>query len=149
DHLVAYRLVPNRKAVAFRLLARNLALGVQIAAAGALSAVLREPAAPDPPPVDRTHRLRRRLTRNCGIYVRSPRPAVGRGAEPPGPLRRVARHVLEGRQVQVQRVAEGVRLRPDLGEGEENGRIRLPGVAGVGVAHAAIGAGAGAHPSLA
>ena len=45
DHLVTYRLGPNRKAVAFRLLARNLALGLQIAAAGARPVPLREPAA--------------------------------------------------------------------------------------------------------
>ena len=45
DHLVTYQLIPNRKAVAFRLLARNLALSYQIAAAGARPAVLREPAA--------------------------------------------------------------------------------------------------------
>jgi hypothetical protein len=44
DHLVTYRLVPNRKAIAFRLLARNLALGYQIAIAGTRPAVLREPA---------------------------------------------------------------------------------------------------------
>jgi hypothetical protein len=45
DHLVTYRLVPNRKAIGFRLLARNLALGHQIAEAGQRPAVLREPAA--------------------------------------------------------------------------------------------------------
>lgn len=45
DHLVTYRLVPNRKAVGFRLLARNLALGHQIADAGARPPALREPAA--------------------------------------------------------------------------------------------------------
>ena len=45
DHLVTYRLVPNRKAIAFRLLARNVALGHQIAEVGARPDVLREPAA--------------------------------------------------------------------------------------------------------
>ena len=45
DHLVTYRLVPNRKAVAFRLLARNLALGYQLATMGERPPVLREPAA--------------------------------------------------------------------------------------------------------
>jgi hypothetical protein len=45
DHLVTYRLAPNRAALGFRLLARNLALGLQIAAAGQRPAVLREPAA--------------------------------------------------------------------------------------------------------
>ena len=45
DHLVSSRLHPNRIAVGFRLLARNLALGLQIAEAGARPAVLREPRA--------------------------------------------------------------------------------------------------------
>ncbi len=45
DHLVSPRLHPNRIAVGFRLLARNLALGLQIAAAGARPAVLQEPRA--------------------------------------------------------------------------------------------------------
>lgn len=45
DHLVSPRLHPNRIAVGFRLLARNLALGLQIADAGARPAVLREPRA--------------------------------------------------------------------------------------------------------
>jgi hypothetical protein len=45
DHLVTYRLVPNRTAIGLRLLARNLALGHQIAAAGARPDVLHEPAA--------------------------------------------------------------------------------------------------------
>jgi len=31
DHLVTYRLVPNRVALGFRLLARNLAIGLQLA----------------------------------------------------------------------------------------------------------------------
>ena len=45
DHLVGYRLHPNRVAIGVRLLARNLALGRQIAEAGVRPAVLREPAA--------------------------------------------------------------------------------------------------------
>jgi hypothetical protein len=45
DHLVTYRLRPNRIAVGFRLLARNLAIGLQVRDAGARPAVLREPAA--------------------------------------------------------------------------------------------------------
>jgi hypothetical protein len=45
DHLVAYRLRPNRVALGFRLLARNLAVGLQIRDAGARPAVIREPAA--------------------------------------------------------------------------------------------------------
>jgi hypothetical protein len=45
DHLVSYRMHPNRVAIGFRLLARNLALGHQIADAGGRPAVLREPAA--------------------------------------------------------------------------------------------------------
>jgi Transposase DDE domain len=45
DHLVAYSLRPNRVAVGFRLLARNLAVGLQVRDAGARPAVIREPAA--------------------------------------------------------------------------------------------------------
>jgi hypothetical protein len=45
DHLVSTRLAPNRVAVGFRLLARNLALGLQLRDTGARPAVLREPAA--------------------------------------------------------------------------------------------------------
>lgn len=45
DHLVSYRLHPNQVAIGFRLLARNLALGLQIADAQARPAALREPRA--------------------------------------------------------------------------------------------------------
>jgi hypothetical protein len=45
DHLVSYRLHPNRVAVGFRLLARNLAIGLQIARAGGRPDTIREPAA--------------------------------------------------------------------------------------------------------
>jgi hypothetical protein len=45
DHLVGYRLHPNRVALGFRLLARNLAIGLQIHDADARPAVIREPAA--------------------------------------------------------------------------------------------------------
>ena len=45
DHLVGYRLHPNRIAIGFRLLARNLAIGLQIADADARPASIREPAA--------------------------------------------------------------------------------------------------------
>lgn len=45
DHLVSYRLHPNRVAVGFRLLARNLAIGRQIADAAARPEVIREPRA--------------------------------------------------------------------------------------------------------
>ncbi len=45
DHLVSTRLHPNRVAVGFRLLARNLAIGLQIHAAAARPAVIREPLA--------------------------------------------------------------------------------------------------------
>jgi hypothetical protein len=45
DHLVAYTLHPNRVAIGFRLLARNLAVGRQIALAGGRPAPIREPAA--------------------------------------------------------------------------------------------------------
>ncbi|MDP8922266.1 MAG: transposase, partial [Chloroflexota bacterium] len=45
DHLVTYRLHLNRVALGFRLLARNLAIGLQVKDAGARPAVIREPAA--------------------------------------------------------------------------------------------------------
>ena len=45
DHLVSTDLHPNRVAVGFRLLARNVAVGRQIADAGARPARIREPAA--------------------------------------------------------------------------------------------------------
>jgi hypothetical protein len=45
DHLVGYRLHPNRVAIGFRLLARNLAIGLQIHDADARPSVIREPAA--------------------------------------------------------------------------------------------------------
>lgn len=45
DHLVGYRLPPNRVALGFRLLARNLAIGLQVADAGARPTTIREPAA--------------------------------------------------------------------------------------------------------
>ena len=45
DHPVSTRLHPNRVAVGFRLPARTLAIGLQIADAGGRPAVIREPAA--------------------------------------------------------------------------------------------------------
>lgn len=45
DHLVSYRLHPNRIAIGFRLLARNLAIGLQIAEAQGRPEVIREPRA--------------------------------------------------------------------------------------------------------
>jgi hypothetical protein len=45
DHLVGQRLHPNRVAIGFRLLARNLAIGLQVRDADARPAVIREPAA--------------------------------------------------------------------------------------------------------
>jgi Transposase DDE domain len=45
DHLVSYRLHPNRIAVGFRLLARNLAIGLQLTAAEPEPSVIREPRA--------------------------------------------------------------------------------------------------------
>lgn len=45
DHLVSTRLHPNQVAVGFRLLARNLAIGLQLHEAPALPIVLREPLA--------------------------------------------------------------------------------------------------------
>ena len=43
DHLVGYRLHPNRVAIGFRLLARNLAIGFPVADAQARPALIREP----------------------------------------------------------------------------------------------------------
>ena len=43
DHLVSVRLAPNRIAVGFRLLARNLAIALQLHEAEALPVVIREP----------------------------------------------------------------------------------------------------------
>jgi hypothetical protein len=45
DHLVSYRLHPNRVAVGFRLLARNLAIGLQLATAEQDPSPIREPRA--------------------------------------------------------------------------------------------------------
>ena len=45
DHLVSTSLHPHRVAIGFRLLARNLAIGLQIAAAQTHPAVIREPRA--------------------------------------------------------------------------------------------------------
>lgn len=45
DHLVTTRLAPNRAAVGLRLLARNLAIGLQLADAAGSPSVLREPRA--------------------------------------------------------------------------------------------------------
>src|SRR5262249_7472361 len=45
NHLVSYRLHPNRIVVGFRLLARNLAIGHQLDAAAGAPTVLREPLA--------------------------------------------------------------------------------------------------------
>jgi hypothetical protein len=45
DHLLDYRLHPHRVAIGFRRLARNLAIGLQIADAAARPPVIREPAA--------------------------------------------------------------------------------------------------------
>ncbi len=45
DHLVSTRLHPNQVAIGFRLLARNLAIGLQIAEAQARPAIIREPRA--------------------------------------------------------------------------------------------------------
>jgi hypothetical protein len=45
DHLVSYRLHPNRVAVGFRLLARNLAIGFQLEQAGGRPEHIREPRA--------------------------------------------------------------------------------------------------------
>jgi hypothetical protein len=45
DHLVSYRLHPNRVAVGFRLLARNLAIGLQLATVQPSPSSIREPRA--------------------------------------------------------------------------------------------------------
>jgi hypothetical protein len=45
DHLVSYRLHPNRIAIGFRFLARNLAIGLQIAEVHSRPTIIREPRA--------------------------------------------------------------------------------------------------------
>jgi hypothetical protein len=45
DHLISTRLHPNQVAVGFRLLARNLAIGLQLRTARGRPAVIREPLA--------------------------------------------------------------------------------------------------------
>jgi Transposase DDE domain len=45
DHLVSYRLHPNRVAIGYRLLARNLAIGLQLTEAQGRPEVIREPRA--------------------------------------------------------------------------------------------------------
>jgi hypothetical protein len=52
DHLVGTRLHPHQLAIGFRLLARNLAIGHQMRAAGARPAVIRAPRACRIVPVD-------------------------------------------------------------------------------------------------
>ena len=58
DHLVSVRLGPNRVAVGFRLLARNLAIGLQLHEADVLPVVLREP-----------HAFRATQVEGLGLFV--------------------------------------------------------------------------------
>jgi hypothetical protein len=58
DHLVSVRLAPNRVAVGFRLLARNLAIGLQLHEADTLPVVLREP-----------HAFRATQVEGLGLFV--------------------------------------------------------------------------------
>ena len=58
DHLVSVRLAPNRIAVGFRLLARNLAIGLQLHEADTLPVVLREP-----------HAFRATQVEGLGLFV--------------------------------------------------------------------------------
>ena len=77
DHLVAYRLHPNRVAIGFRLLARNLAIGLQIAHAGGRPDPVREPAA-----------FRAAHLDGLGAFAAARRTVTPRPAPPrPGPTR--------------------------------------------------------------
>ena len=58
DHLVSVRLAPNRIAVGFRLLARNLAIGLQLHEADTLPIVIREP-----------HAFRATQVEGLGVFV--------------------------------------------------------------------------------
>jgi hypothetical protein len=83
DHLVTYRLRPNRVALGFRLLARNLAIGLQIRDAGARPAVIREPAAFRATQVDGLGTFARerrtvRVTRAAASHRVPPRPLLQR-----------------------------------------------------------------------
>jgi hypothetical protein len=81
DHLVTTRLRPTRIALGFRLLARNLAIGLQIADATARPAVIREPAAFRATQVDGLGTFlqhRRTLQVTASVAARRPRRRVYR-----------------------------------------------------------------------
>lgn len=73
DHLVSYRLHPNRVAIGLRLLARNLAIGLQVADADARPGVIREPRAFRAAHVDGLGTFSRR-GRTITIQPRAPAP---------------------------------------------------------------------------
>ena len=62
DHLVSTRLHPNQVAVGFRLLARNLAIGLQLREAPALPTIIHEP-----------HAFRATHVVGLGIFLRERR----------------------------------------------------------------------------
>ena len=73
DHLVGTRLHPNQVAIGFRLLARNLAIGCQIAAAGTRPPVIREPRAFRVAQVDSLGTFSQRR-RTITVHARRPPP---------------------------------------------------------------------------
>ncbi len=77
DHLVSHRLHPNRVATGFRLLARNLAIGLQIADADARPATIREPAAFRAAHVDGLGTFARDPHDDRAILLTLPRPTAG------------------------------------------------------------------------
>src|SRR5262249_55192061 len=83
DHPVTHRLRPSRVALGFRLLARNLASGLQLRDAGARPAVIREPAALRATQVDGLGTFARerrtvRVTRAVAAHRVPPRPLLQR-----------------------------------------------------------------------
>jgi hypothetical protein len=76
NHLVSTRLAPNRVAVGFRLLARNLAIGLQLHAAAARPAIIREPLA-----------FRAQQVEGLGLFVHERRTITLMPLQPTEPLR--------------------------------------------------------------
>lgn len=75
DHLVSYTLHPNRIAIAFRLLARNLQLGYQL-----------EQAPGEPQPLAEWRRMRALLVEGAGtVHQNGMTIAIGRPGVPPAP----------------------------------------------------------------
>jgi hypothetical protein len=77
DHLVGCRLHPNRVAIGFRLLARNLAIGLQISDADARPPTIREPAAFRAAHVDGLGTFAHDRHDRHAILLMLPRPTAG------------------------------------------------------------------------